>query len=439
MRVSDVAVRAGDSAGVWRERDAELVSPAYSRYSDLVIDTALGAHLRTVDGRDVLDFGCGIGVTNLGHLHPAVVKAVHQQVDRLWHTSVTAINPLLVDAAAALVSITPPGLDQVFLNNSGAEAVEASIKLARRATGRTEIIAFTGAFHGRTYGALTLTASKAKYREGMGPFLPGVHHVRYPHCFRYCQHAAGDPCPIARGDELEHLFKTTVPADSVAAVIVEPLQGEGGFVVPPPDFLPRLREICDQHGILLICDEVQSGFGRTGRFFCVEHTGVVPDIMCVAKAFGNGLPIAGIVAKHSVMSAWHAGEHGTTYGGNAVACAAAVAVIETLRGERLPERAAALGKRVLGRLRDWKDQVAEVGDVRGLGLMIGIEMMRGDAPAADIAHNVQRRCLARDLLVLTCGVDDNVIRLLPPLTIDEGDLDRGLDIIEQSLREEVAR
>jgi 4-aminobutyrate aminotransferase len=437
--VTDLAVRGENSAAVWRERDAELISPAYARYSDLVVDHALGAHLHTVDGREVLDFGCGIGVTNLGHLHPAVTRAVHEQVDKLWHTSVTTLSPKMVEAAAALVSVAPEGLDQVFLNNSGAEAVESSIKLARRATGRTEIIAFTGGFHGRTYGAITLTASKAKYREGMGPFLPGVHHVRYPHCFRYCQHGPDQACPIARGDEIAHLFKTTVPADTVAAIIVEPLQGEGGFVVPPATFLPRLREICDENGILLVCDEVQSGFGRTGRFFCVEHTGVRPDIMCVAKAFGNGLPIAGIAATHAVMSKWHPGEHGTTYGGNAVACAAAVAVIETMRAERLPERAAALGKRVLGRLSGWVDDIPEVGDVRGLGLMIGIEFMREDRPAPEIAARVQRRCLDGDLLLLTCGIDDNVIRLLPPLTIDEPDLDAGLDILEECVREETAR
>lgn len=436
--MTDLAIRGENSAAVWRERDAELISPAYARYSDLVVHHALGAHLHTVDGRDVLDFGCGIGVTNLGHLHPAVTAAVHEQVDKLWHTSVTALSPKMVEAAAALASIAPEGLDQVFLNNSGAEAVESSMKLARRATGRTEIIAFTGGFHGRTYGAITLTASKAKYREGMGPFLPGIHHVRYPHCFRYCEHGPDQPCPIARGDEIAHLFKTTVPADTVAAIVVEPLQGEGGFVVPPPAFLPRLREICDDNGILLVCDEVQSGFGRTGRFFCVEHTGVRPDIMCVAKAFGNGLPIAGLVATHAVMSSWHPGEHGTTFGGNAVACAAAVAVIETMRAERLPERAAALGKRVLGRLSSWPAEFAEVGDVRGLGLMIGIEFMRGEKPAPDVVARVQRRCLERDLLVLTCGIDDNVIRLLPPLTIDEADLDAGLDILEACVREETA-
>ncbi|MGH3420340.1 MAG: aspartate aminotransferase family protein [Streptosporangiaceae bacterium] len=436
--MTDRAVLENQSAGVWRERDAELISAAYARYSDLVVDHALGAHLHTVDKRDVLDFGCGIGVTNLGHLHPAVVRAVHAQVDKLWHTSVTTLSPPMVEAAAALVSIAPAGLDQVFLTNSGAEAVESSIKLARRATGRSEVIAFTGAFHGRTYGAITLTASKAKYRRGMGPFLPGVHHVRYPHCFRYCDHGRDQPCPIARGDEIAHLFRTTVPPQAVAAIVVEPLQGEGGFVVPPPSFLPRLREICDEHGILLVCDEVQSGFARTGRFFCVEHSGVRPDIMCVAKAFGNGLPIAAIVATHAVMSAWHPGEHGTTFGGNAVACAAAVAVIETLRSERLDERAAALGRRVLERLAGWVAGVPEVADVRGLGLMIGIELMRGGRPAADTVARVQRRCLERGLLVLTCGIDDNVIRLLPPLTIGEADLSSGLDILEACVREETA-
>ena len=436
--MTDVAPGRADSAAVWRERDAELVSHAYARYSDLVVDSAMGSHLHTVDGRDVLDFGCGIGVTNLGHLHPAVTQAAHAQLDRLWHTSVTTINPLLVDAAAALVSVTPEGLDSVFLNNSGAEAVEAALKLARRATGRSDFIAFTGGFHGRTYGAISLTASKAKYHEGMGPFLPGVHHVRYPHCLRYCSHAPGEACPIARGDEIQHLFDTYVPPDSVAAIVVEPLQGEGGFVVPPPDFLANLRRICDEHGILLVVDEVQSGFGRTGRFFCVEHSGVVPDIMCVAKGFGNGLPIAGIVATPRVMNAWHPGEHGTTFGGNAVACAAAVAVIDTMKSDRIPERAERLGRATMERLRAWPERFAPLAQVRGLGLMIGLEFLTDGRPRGDIVEAVLARCLERDLLVLSCGIDGNVIRLLPPLTIEEAELTKGLDIIESSIAEVVA-
>jgi 4-aminobutyrate aminotransferase len=428
---------AAADAATWRERDAELISPAYHRYSDLVVESAEGAHLHTVDGRDVLDFGCGIGVTNLGHRHPAVVAAVHAQVDRLWHTSVTAFHPQMIEAAAALVSITPPGLDQVFLTNTGAEAVEGAIKLARRSTGRSDIIAFVGAFHGRTYGALSVTASKATYRRGMGPLLPGVHHVRYPYCFRYCPHPSGALCDLVER-ELELLFATTTAPDTVAAILVEPVQGEGGYVVPPATFMPMLRKVCDEHGILLIADEVQSGFGRTGRMFAVDHTGVDPDIMCVAKALGNGMPIAAIIARHRVMRAWHEGEHGSTFGGNPVACAAAVAVIETLSRERIPERAERLGRKVMERARGWQSEIPALADVRGLGLMIGMEFMQDGAPATALVDRIAAAALARGLLVLSCGIDANVIRLIPPLTIPEDELDAGLDILEAAMRE-VAR
>jgi 4-aminobutyrate aminotransferase len=428
---------AAADAATWRERDAELISPAYHRYSDLVVESAEGAHLHTVDGRDVLDFGCGIGVTNLGHRHPAVVAAVHAQVDRLWHTSVTAFHPQMIEAAAALVSITPPSLDQVFLTNTGAEAVEGAIKLARRSTGRSDIIAFVGAFHGRTYGALSVTASKATYRRGMGPLLPGVHHVRYPYCFRYCSHPSGALCDLVER-ELELLFATTTAPDTVAAILVEPVQGEGGYVVPPATFMPMLRKVCDEHGILLIADEVQSGFGRTGRMFAVDHTGVDPDIMCVAKALGNGMPIAAIIARHRVMRAWHEGEHGSTFGGNPVACAAAVAVIETLSRERIPERAERLGRKVMERAREWQSEIPALADVRGLGLMIGMEFMQDGAPATALVDRIAAAALARGLLVLSCGIDANVIRLIPPLTIPEDELDAGLDILEAAMRE-VAR
>ena len=415
------------------EKDRELISPAMGRYSDLVVDTAEGAWLHTLDGRSVLDFTSGIGVTNLGHRHPAVVSAVHEQVDRLWHVSGTTHHPQLVAAAEALVGVTPAGLNSVFFGNSGAEAVEAAIKLARRATGRSEIIAFFGAFHGRTYGAVTLTASRAKYRVQMGPFLPGVHHVRYPYCFRLCSHGPGEPCPIAAGQDLDLLFQTVVPPESVAAIVVEPIQGEGGYVVPPDGFLRKLREICDTHGILLVADEVQTGFGRSGRMFAVEHAGVVPDIMCVAKGLGNGLPIGAMVAKSSVMSKWHSGEHGTTYGGNAVACAAAVAVIETLRSERLPERAAALGERILERVRGWRVDHPRLGDVRGRGFMIGLEFMEDGRPAPELVQRIIKAAVDRNLLVLSCGVDENVIRLIPPLTLTEEEMTHGLDILEASL------
>ena len=423
---------------VWRDRDAELISPAYSRYSDLVVETAEGAHLHTVDGRDVLDFGCGIGVTSLGHRHPDVTAAVHRQVDRLWHTSVTSMHTTMVDAAAALVSVSPAGLDQVFFTNSGAEAVEGAIKLARRATGRSEIIAFSGAFHGRTYGAMTLTASRAKYRVGVGPFLPGVHHTRYPYCFLYCTHAPGERCSIAAGDEIDILFRTTVPPESVAAIFVEPVQGEGGFVVPPATFLPTLRRICDEHGILLVADEVQTGMARSGRMFAIEHSGVLPDIMCLAKALANGLPIAAVVARHAVMRAWHPGEHGTTFGGNAVACAALVAVVETMQRERLAERAARLGAATLERARGWQRTTASLVDVRGLGLLVGLEFARDGRPAADLVARIRASALQRGLLVLSCGTADNVIRIMPPLTIPEDELNQGLDILEAAMAEAAA-
>jgi 4-aminobutyrate aminotransferase len=428
---------AAADAATWRERDAELISPAYHRYSDLVVESAEGAHLHTVDGRDVLDFGCGIGVTNLGHRHPAVVAAVHAQVDRLWHTSVTAFHPQMIEAAAALVSIMPASLDQVFLTNSGAEAVEGAMKLARKATGRSEIIAFVGGFHGRTYGALSLTASKAAYRRGMGPLVPGVHHIRYPYCFRYCTHPGDDICDLVER-ELELLFATTTAPDTIAAIIVEPVQGEGGYVVPPATFMPMLRRICDEHGILLVADEVQSGFGRTGRMFAVEHTRVEPDIMCLAKALGNGMTIAAMVAGHRVMSAFHEGDHGTTYGGNAVACAAAVAVIETMTRDHIPERADRLGRHVMERAGAWQAATPALADVRGLGLMIGLEFMQGGTPATRLVERISTNALARGLLLLSCGIDGNVIRLIPPLTIPEDELDAGLDIIEAALREEAA-
>jgi len=434
--VSQTAPLGVGDAQLWRERDAELLAPCYARYSDLVVDRAEGAHLYTVDGRDVLDFGSGIGVVNLGHRHPAVLAAVHDQVDRLWHTSVTALSPVMVEAAEALVSIAPQGLDTVFFGNSGAEAVEAAIKLARKATGRSDIIAFHGAFHGRTYGAVSLTASKAKYHHGIGPFLPGVHHVEYPYCLRRCPRDAAGRCGVAEGDEIQRLFATTLSPEDVAAIVVEPVLGEGGYVVPPDEFLPALRRICDEHGILLVADEVQSGVGRTGRNFAVDHWNVVPDIMCVAKGLGSGLPIGGIVASSALMRAWHPGDHGTTFGGNPVACAAVTATIAVMQSERIPERAARLGEQAMARARSWQTEFELLADVRGLGLMIGLEFLHPDGrPATDVVAAVRNHALREDLLLLSCGTDDNVIRLAPPLTIPEPELERGLDILEGAIRE----
>ncbi len=417
----------------WRGRDAEAVSQVYSRYSELVIVEAEGTHLHTADGRDVLDFGCGIAVTSVGHRHPRVVQAVHEQVDKLWHTSTTAYHTKIVETAERLVAITPDGLDRVFFGNSGAEAVEAALKVARRSTGRTDIIAFEGSFHGRTYGALSLTASKSKYHRGVGPFLPGVHHTPYPYCFRTCSHAPGEPCPIAAGKYLDDMFDLWVDPESVAAIVVEPILGEGGYVVPPEGFLQTLRSYCDRYGMLLVADEVQSGMGRTGKMFAVDHDAVKPDIMCVAKALGDGLPISAMVARHEVMEAWHAGEHGTTYGGNPVACAAALAVMDVIEDEHLLDRSARLGTQIMERLATWKDRYAHVADIRGRGLMIGVEFMEGATPATAFVEGVRSDAIERGVLTLACGRDENVIRLVPPMTISDADLDAGLSMLEASI------
>lgn len=418
----------------WRERGRSVLAPCYSRYSDLAVDRAEGAWLHTVDGRSVLDFGSGIAVVNLGHRHPAVEAAVEDQLRRLWHTSVTALPPVVVAAAEAIVDFAPEGLDQVFLSNSGAEAVEAALKLARRATGRTEVVAFSGGFHGRTYGALSLTASKARYHAGMGPYLPGVHHVTYPDCRHTCDHRPAEPCPLAAGVELERLFATVVDPGDVAAVVVEPILGEGGYLVPPDGFLPRLREICDAHGILLVVDEVQSGIARSGRNLAVEWTGTRPDVLCLAKALANGLPIGATVASREVMAAWRPGEHGSTFGGNPLACAAAIAVLDVVRREHLAERADRLGRIVLERGQRWQEHLPRLADVRGRGLMIGLELETPDGrPDATAAAAVRRAALDLGVLVLSCGVHDNVLRVAPPLTISDEDLSRGLDALEQAL------
>lgn len=431
MSVAEPRMQSTDAQ--WRERDEKAVAQVYSRYSNLVIASAEGAHLTTTDGKDVLDFGCGIGVTSLGHRHPEVVAAAHAQLDTLWHTSTTAYHTKIVEAAEKLVSLVPDGLDRVFFGNSGAETVEAAVKVARRSTGRSDIIAFEGAFHGRTYGAISLTASKSKYHKGVGPFLPGVHHTPYPYCFRTCTHAPGEPCPIALGKRLDDMFHLMVDPTSVAAIIVEPILGEGGYVVPPKGFLQTLRSYCDRYGILLIADEVQCGLARSGRMFAVEYDEVTADIMCVAKALGNGLPIGAMVARHEVMESWHAGEHGTTYGGNPVACAAAIAVMTVMERDGMAKRAAELGATVMATVSGWKSRYPHLADVRGRGLMIGLEFMDGEAGATDLVATIQKDAVARGVLVLTCGRDDNVIRLIPPLTISDSDLNAGLSRLEESI------
>lgn len=424
----------GGSAAAWRQRDRRSVAGVWSRYTDLVIGSAEGSFLIDVDGRRYLDFGCGIAVTSLGHRHPHVTEAVHRQLDRYWHTSIVTQSVVMTEAAEKVAALCPAPLDVVFFANSGGEVVEGALKLARRATGRQAIICFRGGFHGRTYGAVSVTSSKGLYREGYGPLLPEVYITPYPYCFRVCDHAPGAPCPLAAGEELERLFHQVVPAKEVAAILVEPIQGEGGYVVPPPGFLANLRRVCDQHGILLICDEVQTGVARTGRWLAVDHEQVVPDIVTLAKALGSGLPVGAIVSSHRLMDAWERGSHGSTFGGNAVSCAAVIATLEVIERDRLTERAARLGDTMIARISAWQRDGLGPSDLRGRGALIGMEFMdqAGEPDPARVAE-IRRLALESELVLLSCGIDDNVIRLLPPLTVSDSELAQGLDILEAAV------
>ncbi|HVC23310.1 MAG TPA: aminotransferase class III-fold pyridoxal phosphate-dependent enzyme [Candidatus Dormibacteraeota bacterium] len=424
----------GASAAQWRERDRRAVAGVWSRYTDLVISSAEGSYLIDVEGRRYLDFACGIAVTSLGHRHPDVTAAVHRQLDRYWHTSIVTQSVVMTEAAERVAAICPAPLDVVFFANSGAEVVEGALKLARRSTGRPGIIAFRGGFHGRTLGALSVTTSKALYRAGYGPLVPGVQITPYPYCFRHCDHPAGEPCPIAAGAELERLFHQVMPASEVAAVLVEPIQGEGGYVVPPAGFLGALRRICDEHGILLICDEIQTGVARTGRWLAADHEQVIPDVVVLAKALGSGLPVGAIVASHELMDRWESGSHGSTFGGNPVAGAAVIATLDVIERDHLMERATVLGETIRARIELWQRAGHGPADLRGRGALVGMEFMdQSGAPDADRVTRIKHLALEEGLVVLSCGTDDNVIRLLPPLTVSDAELAEGLAVLEQAV------
>jgi 4-aminobutyrate aminotransferase/(S)-3-amino-2-methylpropionate transaminase len=394
-----------------------------------------GATITDVEGNTYLDFAGGIGTMNVGHSHPAVIAAAQAQLERYTHTCAHVLTPpLYIELARRLTEITPGDFDKkTLLVNSGAEAVENAIKIARAATGRTAVIAFENSFHGRTNLALALTGKVRPYRANFGPFAPDIHLVPYADCYHNSD--GDDDCGAWRAT-LERFFVTHVAADQVAAMIVEPVQGEGGFIVPPADFLPGLREICTRHGIVLIVDEVQTGFGRTGRMFAIEHSGVAPDLLLTAKSLAAGLPLAAVVGRAELMDAPLPGGLGGTYGGNPVACAAALAVIEVFEREGLLERAQHLGAMALERMRGWEQRFELIGDVRGLGAMVAMELVRDRArrtPAAAEAAALLVEARHRGLILIKAGLHDNVIRLLMPLVTTDEEMTRGLDIIEQSL------
>jgi len=413
------------------------LSPVWTRYTPIVAERAEGATVYDRDGTRYLDFTCGIGVTNTGHCHPNVVRAVQEQAAKLLHGQANIIfHPPLLQLADELRTVVPEGLDSFFFSNSGAEAVEGAVKLARHATGRPNVIVFQGSFHGRTSLTMALTTSKTIYRVGYQPLPAGAFVAPYPYAYRYGWTPEETEAFCLR--ELELLLKTQTAPSETAAMLVEPVLGEGGYVVPTPGFLAGLRRICDEHDILLIVDEVQSGFGRTGRWFAIEHFGVVPDVMVMAKGLASGLPLSGIAARRELMERWIPGSHGGTYGGNAVACAAAVATIRAIREEGMLENAKRMGARLMERLLALQTEFPVIGDVRGLGLMIGAEFTAPDGtPAADLARAVVEGCLTRRLLLLTCGPWNNTVRWIPPLVVTMEQVEAALAAFGDALAEAV--
>lgn len=410
------------------------LSPVWSHYTEILVDHAAGPYIYGVDGSRHLDFTSGIGVTNTGHCHPRVVAAAQAQVAKAIHAQANIVyhQPML-DLVRELLTIVPPHLDSFFFSNSGAEAVEASIKLARQATKRPNLIVFQGGFHGRTVGAMSLTASNTVYRVGYQPLMAGVFIAPFPYTWRYgwSDEETSEFCLR----ELRLILQTQTAPSETAAILVEPVLGEGGYVVPPAGFLKGVEAICREHGILLIVDEVQSGFGRTGRWFAHEHFAIEPDILVMAKGIASGFPLSGIAARTELMARWQTGTHGGTYGGNAVSCAAAVATIQVMREERLVENAVVMGEALQTGLRQLQGRYGHVGEVRGLGLMVASEFSKEDRePDAKLAKAVIAECRARGLLLLPCGPYGNVVRWIPPLIVDEGHIDEGLTLFEDALK-----
>ena len=427
----------GPKAKAAVEADERWISPSYTRSYPLVAKSGRGLRIEDVDGNEFLDFAAGIAVTSTGHCHPEVVAAIQKQAAELIHISGTDFyNEPLTDLAQKLSAIAPmPGPHKFFYGNSGAEAIECALKIARYHTGRQHIIAFQGAFHGRTMGALSLTASKPQQKRRFGPLVPGVTHIPYPNVYRSglkdekAQEEFSLGC--ARYIE-ERLFKTILPPEEVAAIFVEPIQGEGGYVVAPTNFLRELRAVCDKHGILLVADEVQSGAGRTGKWWAIQHSGVEPDIVCMAKGIASGMPLGICMTRGHIMN-WVPGSHASTFGGNPISIAASLATIDILEREAIAN-AAKVGGEVMKRLEGWKKTHASVGDVRGRGLMIGIELVQDKAtrePAAALRNRVETLAFERGLMVLGCG--ENSIRLCPPLVVTSEEANVAIDILEDAL------
>ena len=425
----------GPKARALVERDEAVISPSYPRDYPFVMDYGKGAWLWDVDGNRFLDFMAGIAVNSTGHSHPEVVKAIQEQAEKFLHISSDFYHVKMIEMAEKLDEIAPMQEKAVtFLTNSGTESVETAIKLARYHTGRSNFIGFTGGFHGRTMGAVTFTASKSTYHRGFYPLMNGVTHAPFPNPYRPildCKPGEDYGEAVVRYIE-DQIFRQIVPAEEVAGILVEPIQGEGGYIVPPPGFFPALRQLCDKYGILLIADEVQSGMGRTGKWWAIEHFGVEPDILTSAKGIASGVPLGACIARKSIMT-WERGAHGNTYGGNPLSCAAGVKTIELIQREYL-QNAAEVGQYTLDALQEIAMRHPSIGDVRGIGLMIGVEFVKNKETkeyAPELRDAVVHRGFERGLLLLGCS--KSVIRIAPPLCISKTEIDQGLEIFEEAV------
>ena len=427
------------SRALFARREAAVPRGPYNAVP-IFVKEGHGAVLTDVDGNRLLDFAGGIGCLNVGHTEEGVVKAATEQLQRLTHACFH-VTPYegYVTLAERLNALAPGDFDKKTLfANSGAEAVENAVKIARAFTGRPAVLAFEDGFHGRTLLALSLTSKVSPYKIGFGPFAPEVYRAPYAYCYRCSYHLTYPSCRVACVDALEDVFKRYVEAEKVAAVVVEPILGEGGFVVPPGEYLPRLRALTEKHGILLIADEVQTGFGRTGKLFAVDHSGVVPDLLVTAKSLAGGLPLSAVTGRAEVMDAPGVGGLGGTFGGNPVSLAAAHAVLDQMESRVLFARADAIGARFVKRASAWKEKFPLVGDVRGVGAMWAIELVKDKAtrvPAREETSAVARQAYERGLVTITAGTYGNVIRTLMPLVISEAELNEGLDVLEQALAE----
>ncbi|HEY5730518.1 MAG TPA: aminotransferase class III-fold pyridoxal phosphate-dependent enzyme [Anaerolineales bacterium] len=414
------------------------MTPAYSRIFNFVADRAKGSYIYTDDGRKFLDFTCGIGVTNTGHCHPKVVDAIREQAGSFIHAQANiVIHKPMLQLVEELRKITPPSIDSYYFANSGAEALENAVKIARVATGRQNVIVFSGSFHGRSSGTMALTTSKTVYRTGFGPLPSGVFVSPFPYAFRLKMTEAEASAYAL--EQLEYLLASQTAPKETAAILIESVLGEGGYVVPPKSFMKGLREICDRHKILLIFDEVQSGFGRTGKWFGFEHFEVVPDIITAAKGIASGMPLSGVFASTDIMLKLDVGSIGGTYGGNAIACAAAVGTIRAIRDENMLENAAERGIQLMTGLHKFQEEYPQIGDVRGKGLMVGTEfVVDGRADKAkqlvkDVIHSAEEK----GLLLLSCGTYDNTLRWIPPINVTSEQINDGLNIFGEALKETI--